>query len=60
MLIFCVGSYWNDANNRRRFFEKFAEKEGFDPLLASNWYLTEYSSFQALRVAVNIGNSTRY
>jgi len=29
---------WTAAINRRKFFEKFAEEHGFDPLVAKNWY----------------------
>lgn len=26
------------AENRRKFFENYARKKGFDPLVAENWY----------------------
>eukprot|EP00026_Physarum_polycephalum_P003234 Phypoly_transcript_03244.p1 GENE.Phypoly_transcript_03244~~Phypoly_transcript_03244.p1 ORF type:complete len:742 (+),score=88.29 Phypoly_transcript_03244:221-2446(+) len=29
---------WVDVNNRRKFFEDYAAKKGFDPLIAENWY----------------------
>jgi hypothetical protein len=29
---------WQDAKNRKEFFEKFALTNSFDPLLAENWY----------------------
>lgn len=33
-----IGTYWLDANNRRKILEKFAASESFDPLIAKNWY----------------------
>jgi len=30
--------YWLDMNNRRRFFEKFAQQKRFNPLIPNNWY----------------------
>eukprot|EP00026_Physarum_polycephalum_P001669 Phypoly_transcript_01671.p1 GENE.Phypoly_transcript_01671~~Phypoly_transcript_01671.p1 ORF type:complete len:1064 (+),score=159.93 Phypoly_transcript_01671:260-3193(+) len=30
--------YWNDIANRKRFFDDFAEKRKFDPLISENWY----------------------
>jgi hypothetical protein len=35
---FC-GTGWRNKQNRRKFFEEFAEKRSFDPLLPENWYL---------------------
>lgn len=29
--------YWNNIENRRRFFQEFAAERGFDPLQAENW-----------------------
>jgi hypothetical protein len=34
----CIGNYWDSATNRRAFFEQFAVFNGFDPLIAENWY----------------------
>eukprot|EP00026_Physarum_polycephalum_P001933 Phypoly_transcript_01936.p1 GENE.Phypoly_transcript_01936~~Phypoly_transcript_01936.p1 ORF type:complete len:910 (+),score=132.37 Phypoly_transcript_01936:109-2838(+) len=31
-------NYWDSTQNRRQFFEKFAEDRGFNPLVAENWY----------------------
>ena len=31
-------------SNRRLFFERFAKKQGFDPLVASNWYKIKVES----------------
>jgi len=30
--------YWHDVKNRKKFFDAFAHKAGFDPLVAGNWY----------------------
>eukprot|EP00026_Physarum_polycephalum_P000846 Phypoly_transcript_00847.p1 GENE.Phypoly_transcript_00847~~Phypoly_transcript_00847.p1 ORF type:complete len:1309 (+),score=236.62 Phypoly_transcript_00847:226-3927(+) len=29
---------WHEIANRRYFFEKYAKENGFDPLVATNWY----------------------
>ena len=29
--------YWKDLANRKRFFEKLAEQEGFNPSVPTNW-----------------------
>eukprot|EP00026_Physarum_polycephalum_P001152 Phypoly_transcript_01153.p1 GENE.Phypoly_transcript_01153~~Phypoly_transcript_01153.p1 ORF type:complete len:800 (+),score=123.64 Phypoly_transcript_01153:87-2486(+) len=31
-------NFWQDPNHRRQFFDKLAEKKGFDPLIPDNWY----------------------
>ena len=37
--LFCfIECYWNDADNRRSFFEKYAKEHGFNPLVPENWY----------------------
>eukprot|EP00026_Physarum_polycephalum_P001631 Phypoly_transcript_01633.p1 GENE.Phypoly_transcript_01633~~Phypoly_transcript_01633.p1 ORF type:complete len:1064 (+),score=132.57 Phypoly_transcript_01633:31-3192(+) len=36
---------------RRQFFESFAEKNGFDPLVADNWYFLRPSRFAAAKGA---------
>eukprot|EP00026_Physarum_polycephalum_P000635 Phypoly_transcript_00636.p1 GENE.Phypoly_transcript_00636~~Phypoly_transcript_00636.p1 ORF type:complete len:901 (-),score=99.66 Phypoly_transcript_00636:59-2761(-) len=33
-----VSNFWNDLRNQRKFFERVAQKKGFDPLVPSNWY----------------------
>lgn len=53
VIIIIIGTYWKDRNNKRKFFEKFATREGFDPLVASNWYLTEYSSIKSMKVLLH-------
>jgi hypothetical protein len=29
---------WQESKNRRNFFENYALENGFDPLIAANWY----------------------
>lgn len=29
--------YWLDIENRKQFFAKLAQQQGFDPLVAENW-----------------------
>ena len=29
---------WDEPENRRKFFENYAQANGFDPLIAKNWY----------------------
>ena len=29
--------YWSDKENRKKFLLEFAEKMGFDPMIAENW-----------------------
>lgn len=31
-------SYWENIDNQRKFLENFANKNNFDPMIASNWY----------------------
>lgn len=45
-----AASYWDDETNRREFFKSFASKEGFDPLIAKNWYQVQYSAFLKYQV----------
>jgi len=33
-----VDNQWKDLANCRRFFATYAQKKGFDPLNAANWY----------------------
>lgn len=45
--------YWtaHGVGNMRKSLENFAEREGFDPLIADNWYYV--SSQQLKQVKVN-------
>ena len=42
---------WYDIENRRRFFESYAESHGFDPEVPENWYSQPSKSFFAIKVA---------
>lgn len=35
---FKIENYWKDEPRRRQFFERFAKRHGFDPLVPENWY----------------------
>lgn len=39
VLTYVSVSHWRDPKNRRKFFDDFSAKRGFDPLLVDNWYL---------------------
>jgi len=45
---FIAENYWTEKDNRRKFFVDFAKQNGFEPLIAENWYpitrdkITEY------------------
>eukprot|EP00026_Physarum_polycephalum_P000822 Phypoly_transcript_00823.p1 GENE.Phypoly_transcript_00823~~Phypoly_transcript_00823.p1 ORF type:complete len:527 (-),score=83.80 Phypoly_transcript_00823:937-2517(-) len=53
--------YWRDRSNRRKFFEEYAQAEGFNPLSANDWYtqpLDEIMSYkEASRVMFYHGNN---
>ena len=52
-LISNVGdSYWAKEESRRRFFDSFAEAQGFDPLVPKNWYSVSKEAIQKQRVFV--------
>ena len=42
--------YWLDIDNRRKFFLKFAEEKGFDPLVPENWYTITKRQVSAKKV----------
>lgn len=45
--------YWESIENRRNFFEDYAEKHAFDPLIASNWYSQSKENIMATKVKIN-------
>jgi hypothetical protein len=47
---FNLASNWEDVRNRKLFFEKYAEENGFDPLVPQNWYKVKKDKFMAARV----------
>src|SRR5271163_996730 len=38
VLILFEVNYWEDVNNRRKLFDKFAKSKKFEPLIPTNWY----------------------
>ena len=42
---------WREAANRRIFFENYAKSNGFDPLIAANWYLVPSDKIMAMKVS---------
>lgn len=43
-------NYWGDAKSRLVFFNKFAKKMNFDPLIADNWYNIKRDTMLKLKV----------
>jgi len=39
-------NFWQDAQNKRRVFEEYATKNGFDPLVPTNWYTIRADQLQ--------------
>lgn len=37
-LMLYLAGYWKDIANRRKVFDEIARDNGFDPLIAANWY----------------------
>ena len=33
-----IGGYWSTIENQKRFFDKFAQERGLDPLNPNDWY----------------------
>lgn len=50
--IYCLIDYlWRHEENRREFFVKYAEQNGFDPLVAENWYNQSSKSILSVKVS---------
>jgi len=47
-------SHWQNAINRRKFFEDFAHSKGFDPLIPENWYAIPMEQIQHIKGASTI------
>jgi hypothetical protein len=43
---------WNKATTRREFFEAYAKENGFDPLIANNWYSIPKETIMAVKVCL--------
>jgi hypothetical protein len=42
--------FWHEVKNRRKFFDSFAREQGFDPLIAENWYSADTAAIRRLKV----------
>ena len=51
LLSLYTGNYWNEAQNRKRFFTDFAARNMFDASLASNWYPIATAALLGTKVA---------
>jgi hypothetical protein len=45
-----IGNYWHSESNRKKFFDDFAKKKRFDPLVAANWYCVTREEIEAEKV----------
>lgn len=52
-LTFNSANYWRDPANRRKFFENFARKKGFSPLVIENWYSVTKEAIFAEKVNIS-------
>lgn len=51
----CVGYlYWSSSENRKRFFDSFAEKNEFNPLHPSSWYSISKENLHKQKVLIII------
>jgi hypothetical protein len=48
---FIYVSYWDKSENRRIFFENYAKKYDFDPLVPKNWYSQPRNKLMAVVVS---------
>eukprot|EP00026_Physarum_polycephalum_P003664 Phypoly_transcript_03677.p1 GENE.Phypoly_transcript_03677~~Phypoly_transcript_03677.p1 ORF type:complete len:748 (+),score=79.94 Phypoly_transcript_03677:247-2244(+) len=47
-------SSWHETNTRRKFFEAYAEENGFDPLQPTNWYSQRLEKILHIKGARNV------
>jgi len=47
-------NHWSDIANRRKFFEQFAKKRKFDPLIPRNWYSVSKENILAIKKSVSL------
>lgn len=47
-----AGEYWVKPANRKRFFDSFAQRYDFDPLLPHNWYLIPSENIREQKVYI--------
>ena len=43
---------WRDVERRRLFFEKYAKKHAFDPLIPENWYKEPRKKIVSFKVSL--------
>lgn len=46
---FIIAAYYK-VENRRKFFEEYAKKNNFDPLVTENWYSQPYDKIMSTKV----------
>ena len=46
-IIYVAAKYWQEGRSIKKFFDEFAQKKGFDPLIAKNWYLVSVAEILA-------------
>ena len=49
-ILIMITDSWPDVRNRRKFFEAYARRQGFDPLVAVNWYSQSRDKILAVKV----------
>eukprot|EP00026_Physarum_polycephalum_P000662 Phypoly_transcript_00663.p1 GENE.Phypoly_transcript_00663~~Phypoly_transcript_00663.p1 ORF type:complete len:1097 (+),score=133.55 Phypoly_transcript_00663:927-4217(+) len=54
------GGYWMVAENRKRFFDEYADNHGFDPLSADSWYQVSKQSIFETKYSDNVLKYYRY
>ena len=42
---------WSSPKDGREFFEEYAKKSGFDPLVPENWYIQKKKHIMTIKVA---------
>ena len=51
LLFLLIENYWAELEHRRTFFDEFAQKHKFDPLLVENWYSISRNALEADKVS---------
>eukprot|EP00026_Physarum_polycephalum_P001288 Phypoly_transcript_01289.p1 GENE.Phypoly_transcript_01289~~Phypoly_transcript_01289.p1 ORF type:complete len:982 (+),score=115.84 Phypoly_transcript_01289:110-3055(+) len=47
-------NHWDDPYNRKRFFDTFAKRKKFDPLIAKNWYKVNLNKIRMIKRSTTI------
>jgi hypothetical protein len=48
------GAHWQNTANRKRFYEVFARKHGFDPLVLGNWNTVSRNLMRSVEVCTTL------